>query len=135
MSHDLTQGLVAHSFSLNFDSAIENELNLGPMAPTEWGGTDVNPGPSFFSIYGPFSTGVGSTVESGGPPAGRINNFESALNTVTGEFLPPNGAAYTVGTFTATAPARYRVGQAFFTTTFRPSIMRWHVGVPGKPRP
>jgi hypothetical protein len=113
MSHDLAQGVVLHSFSLNFDSALENELNLGPMASVEWAGTDTDPSPFFFQPYSPFTTGV-TTLESGGPPAGRINSFESAT-IVSSKPLPANGAAYTVGTFTATAPARYRVGQAFFS--------------------
>jgi hypothetical protein len=111
MSHDLTQGLVAHSFSLNFDTALENELNLGPMAQAEWGGTDVDPGPSV-QLYVPGSLGV-TTNESSGAAAGRINSYESAANVGV---LPANGATYTVGTSTGTAPARYRVGQAFFTT-------------------
>src|SRR5262245_44153024 len=42
LSHDLTQGMIGHMFSLNFDTGLENELNLGPMAPVEWNGTDVN---------------------------------------------------------------------------------------------
>jgi len=114
MSHDLTQGLLGHTFSLNFDSATENELNLGPMAQTEWVGTDVHPGPEF-SAYSPLTTGVATTVESGGPPAGRINSFES-YNIDYTRVLPRNGVAYTVGTSTGTAPARYRVAQAYFTT-------------------
>ena len=113
LSHDLTQGMIGHMFSLNFDTGLENELNLGPMAPVEWAGTDVNPG-FLVAVYGPFTAGVQSTNESTGALAGRINSFDSAV--ITGEVLPRNGAEYTVGTFTATAPARYRVGQAFFTT-------------------
>ena len=112
MSHDLTQGMIGHMFSLNFDTGLENELNLGPMVPVEWAGTDVDPG--FLSaIYGPVTVGVGSTRESSGALAGRINSYESSV--IIG-VLPANGVTYTVGTFTATAPARYRVGQAFFTT-------------------
>jgi len=112
MSHNLTQGLAIHTFSLNFDSLIENELNLGPMGQTEWAGTDVNPGLGT-DTYGILNTGV-TVLESGGPPVGRINSFESAA--IVG-VLPANGVAYTVGTSTATAPSRYRVGQAFFTVT------------------
>jgi hypothetical protein len=112
LSHDLTQGLVLHSISLRFDTALEDELNLGPMAQAEWIGTDTDPSPFFFAPYSPFTTGV-TTLESTGSAAGRINSFESATNYGP---LPANGAAYSVGTFTATAPARYRVGQAFFTT-------------------
>jgi hypothetical protein len=112
LSHDLTQGMIGHLFSLNFDTGLENELNLGPMAPVEWAGTDVHPG--FFStIYGPLTAGVQSTRESSGALAGRINSYDSSV--IFG-VLPANGVTYTVGTFTATAPARYRVGQAFFTT-------------------
>jgi hypothetical protein len=114
LSHDLAQGLLAHSISLRFDTALEDELNLGSMAPTEWGGTDVNPNPFLFGIYSPLTTGV-ATLESSGATAGRINSFESFINTVTDENLPANGAAYSIGTFTATAPARYRIGQAYFT--------------------
>jgi hypothetical protein len=114
MTHDLTQGLKRHSVSLNFDSAIENELNLGSMVPSEWFGIDVDPSPFVIEMYGPFSgPGAQSKVESAGPPAGRINSFESGA--ILG-VLPPNGVAYTVGTFSATAPARYRIGQAYFTT-------------------
>ena len=113
MSHDLTQGLMAHSFSLNFDTDLDNELNLGPMASVEWVGTDVDPG-FRFAPYSPLQAGV-TTNESSGASAGRINSFESAL-VISPAVLPRNGAAYTVGTFTATAPARYRVGQAYFTT-------------------
>ena len=40
LSHDLTQGLTSHSFSLNFDTALNDDLDLGPMAPVEWAGTD-----------------------------------------------------------------------------------------------
>ena len=56
MSHDLTQGLESHTFSLNFDTSLDNELNLGPMAQTEWSGTDVHPGrascQSLLAVYG-----------------------------------------------------------------------------------
>ena len=109
LSHDLTQGLESHTFSLNFDTSLDNELNLGPMAQMEWAGTDVHPGTPV-ETYGPFTGGV-TVLESSGVVAGRINSFESASFGV----LPRNGAAYTVGTFSATAPARYRIGQAFFT--------------------
>jgi len=112
MSHDLAGGIKTHTFSINFDSPIDNELNLGPMAAVEWGGTDVDPGVPI-SNYLPITVGLAGTVESGGPPTGRINSFESgALIGV----LPANGVAYTVGTVTATAPASYRIGQAFFTS-------------------
>jgi hypothetical protein len=110
LSHDVVLGLEQHSFSLNFDTGLENELNLGPMASVEWGGTDTNPS-GVNDLYGALSTGV-STLDSTGAVAGRINSYESAS---LGQPLPRNSAAYSVGTFTATAPARYRVGQAFFT--------------------
>jgi hypothetical protein len=117
LSHNLPQGLESHSFSLNFDTALDNELNLAPMASVEWGGTDVNPDPASHFQYGALSTGV-TTLDSTGANAGRINSFESF--TMFG-VLPANGAAYSVGTYTATAPARYRVGQAFFTNTGFPN--------------
>ena len=111
LSHDLTQGEESHTFSLNFDTALDNELNfLGGMAPLEWVGTDVDPGAGI-NTYGPLTGGV-TTLESSGVVAGRVNSFESAGFAN----LPRNGAAYTVGTSTATAPARYRVGQVFFST-------------------
>src|SRR4029450_2064367 len=56
-----------------------------------------------------------TTLESTGAVAGRINSFESVNDFFGTQLLPRNGAAYSVGTWTATAPARYRVGQAFFT--------------------
>ena len=108
LSHNETSGLVGHTFSLNFDNDLD--LNL-PMAPVEWSGTDGNPGP-LADIYGPFTAGLGGTVESSGSTTGRINSYDSASVTT---LLPNTGAAYSVGTFTATAPASYRVGQAFFT--------------------
>jgi hypothetical protein len=101
--------LESHTFSLDFDVS-ENELNLGPMAQTEWSGFDTDPGPGT-ATYGPFTSGLTST-ESTGSNTGRINNFESASLTYN---LPATGLAYSVGTYTATAPTRYRVGQAFFT--------------------
>jgi PEP-CTERM motif len=108
LTHNLTQGLGGHSVSLNFDT----DLNLGPMASVEWAGTDVNPDPAQNFAYSALSTGV-TTAESPGPGGpGRINSYESA--SLMG-VLPANGLAYSVGTHTATAPARYRIGQAFFT--------------------
>jgi len=111
MSHDLTQGIKAHAFSLNFDLSPENELNLGPMAQAEWAGTDVDPSGTS-SPYAPV-TGAPTTVESPALPSGRINSYEAGA--VIG-VLPRNGVAYSVGTFTATAPTSYRIGQAFFTS-------------------
>jgi hypothetical protein len=87
----------------------EDELNLGPMPQLEWSGFDADPGPGS-AVYGPFTAGL-TTTESTGGNTGRINNFESAGLL---QNLPANGLAYSVGTFTATAPVRYRVGQAFF---------------------
>ena len=115
MTHDLTQGMAAHSFSLSFDTSLENELNLGPMAPLEWNGSDTDPSPFLFLLYGPITNGVSSTAESSGSSAGRINSFES-LVVDSSRPLPRNGAVYSVGTFSGTAPARYRVAQVFFTT-------------------
>jgi hypothetical protein len=112
MSHDLTQGIKAHAFSINFDLSPQNELNLGPMAQVEWAGTDVDPSAAV-SNYLPVTVGVAGTTESPNPSSGRINSYEAgALIGV----LPANGAAYSVGTFTATAPGSYRIGQAFFTS-------------------
>lgn len=83
------------------------------MASVEWSGTDVNPAPADNFGYFGLSTGV-STLDSTGGNAGRINSYESAAQAGS---LPANGLAYSVGTHTATAPAWYRVGQAFFTVT------------------
>jgi len=107
-------GIESHAFSLQFDTNLENELNLGPMANTEWSGTDTDPSGGT-SIYGTFTAGL-TSLESSGASLGRINNYESAS---LGLNLPATGVAYSylVGTvtFTATAPARYLVGAAFFT--------------------
>jgi hypothetical protein len=112
LTHDEVLGLGAHVFSLNFDTDLGNELNLtGGMSPLEWAGTDTHPGPAT-ELYGPFTAGLGGTRESTGLVAGRLNSFDSATLYTP---LPRTGLAYTVGTFTATAPARYRVGQVFFT--------------------
>jgi len=115
MTHNLDTtmgfGMESHTFSLDFDTALENELNLGPMAQLEWAGSDVDPNPSVSNAYAPLTGGM-TTTESG-PGVGRINSIESAgfLD------LPANGSVYSVGTFSATAPVRYRVAQAFFTVT------------------
>jgi MYXO-CTERM domain-containing protein len=116
LRHDLTQGLESHTFSLNFDTALDNELSFtAGMAPVEWAGSDVDPGTGV-SSYGPFTAGL--TIQESTPSqAGRVNSFESG--GLTG-VLPANGLAYTVGTSTATAPARYRVGQVFFTAINTP---------------
>jgi hypothetical protein len=113
MSHDLTQGIKAHTFSVNFDLALENELNLGPMAQAEWAGTDVNPSPTITQNYLPVTTGYAGTVESPNVSSGRVNSNDSGA--LVGS-LPRTGMAYSVGTFTATAPGSYRVGQLFFTS-------------------
>jgi hypothetical protein len=113
LTHDEVVGVDAHVFSLNFDTDLGNELNLtGGMPPVEWAGTDTHPGGAT-ELYGPFTAGLGGTVESSGAIAGRLNSYDSG--TVLSTNLPRTGLAYTVGTFTATAPASYRVGQAFFT--------------------
>lgn len=111
LSHDLPVGLETFTFSLNFDSALDNELNFGAMAPVEWAGSDVDPGPAV-STFGPFTVGM-TTLESTGAVGGRVNSIESG--GLTG-VLPANGVAYSVGTASATAPARYRVAQVFFVT-------------------
>ena len=112
LSHDLAEGLFAHTFSLNFDTALNNFLDLGPMASVEWVGSDVYPGPHL-TAYEPLTPGM-TTRESTLAVAGRINSIESAGF----QDLPANGQVYSVGTFTATAPAApYRVAQIFFTAT------------------
>jgi len=111
LSHDVAAGFESHSFSLNFDTALDNELNLGPMPSVEWGGSDVDPNPGNTASYSALSSGV-STLDSTAVNAGRINSYESAALIGV---LPANLTAYSIGTHTATAPARYRVGQAFFT--------------------
>jgi hypothetical protein len=113
LAHDVPQGFESHSVSVNFDTQLANELNLGPMATVEWAGTDVNPDPAQNFSYSALSTGV-STADSGLGTAGRANSFESAA---LAGVLPANSAAYSIGTHTATAPARYRIGQIFFTAT------------------
>jgi hypothetical protein len=113
LSHNVAQGFESHSVSVNFDTDLGNELNLGPMATVEWAGTDVNPDPAQSFSYSALSTGV-TTLDSTGANAGRANSFESAA---LAGVLPANGVAYSVGTHTATAPARYRIGQVFFTAT------------------
>jgi hypothetical protein len=113
LSHNVAAGFESHSVSVNFDTQLANELNLGPMATVEWAGTDVNPDPGQNFAYSALSTGV-TTLDSGVGTAGRANSFESAA---LAGVLPANGVAYSVGTHTATAPARYRIGQMFFTAT------------------
>jgi hypothetical protein len=112
--HNEVGGMQGHGISLNFDTDLLNELNLaaGTMVAVEWAGTDMNPSLAI-ELYGP-AAGLGGEVESSGATAGRINNFESLTGTSLLS-LPINGAVYTVGTFSALAPASYRIGQAFFT--------------------
>jgi len=114
MSHDETSGIDAHAFSLNFDTDLGNELDFTGMAAIEWTGTDADPSGAS-QVYGPFTSGTQGTVESTGAVAGRVNSVESG--SVTANNLPRNGVAYSVGTFTATAPATYRVAQVFFIVT------------------
>jgi len=112
LSHNAPGGMSGHGFSLNFDTDLLNELNLGAMGAVEWSGTDNDPSPSS-APYGPISAGVilATPESTTGGVSGRINTIESGG---LGFALPVNGAAYSVGTFTATAPARYRVAQVFF---------------------
>jgi hypothetical protein len=113
LTHDEATGLNAHTFSVNFDTDLGNELNFtAGMAPVEWAGTDTNPGP-LTEVYGPFTAGTEGTVESSGALVGRINSYDSGSVLQTN--LPATGVAYSFGSFTATAPASYRVAQAFFT--------------------
>jgi len=111
MTHNEVNGLSAHGISLNFDTDLLNELNInGAMTPVEWGGSDIDPGTGT-TVYGPFD-GAPLFIESS-PGGGRVNTIESGSASVL--VLPATGAAYTVGSTTATAPARYRIGQVFFT--------------------
>jgi len=112
LTHDIPTGISGHGFSLNFDSDLLNELNVNPaMAPSEWAGTDLDPN-MVINLYAPLDATPSPIIESVlGGPAGRIALFESVNITQT---LPMNGAVYTIGTGSNTAPARYRVGQAFF---------------------
>jgi len=114
LSHDEAAGILAHSFSINFDVDLLNELNLDPaMAPVEWIGTDTNPGP-LFGAYVPFNAGTPSPIESTtGVTGGRVKSLESGTLSIDAP-LPPTGATYAVGSFTGTAPSFYRVGQIFF---------------------
>jgi hypothetical protein len=114
LSHDLTQGIAAEAFSLNFDTNGENELNLnaGTMGAIDWTGSDVHPGPAS-DVYGPIATGVTSHESPGPGSTGRVNSFDSGFGVSA--YLPDNIGTYSVGTFVGTAPASYRVGQAFFT--------------------
>jgi len=111
MTHDETAGINIAFFSLNFDTDLLNELNIGAMPPVNWAGTDVDPGTGV-ALYGPVGVPAVSPESSLGV-AGRIDTFDSL--TTSGLVLPQSGLAYTVGTVTATAPARYRVGQVFFS--------------------
>ena len=114
LSHDEPGGLCAHTFSINFDVDLLNELNAGAMGAVEWIGTDTDPSGFRSAAYGPLSHGsIPATPDSSAGAAGRFNTIESALIDPTA-VLPANGAAYTVGSTTATAPARYRVAQVFF---------------------
>src|SRR5262245_62065974 len=61
LTHDEVTGMNAHTFSINFDTDLGNELNFtGGMAPVEWSGTDTNPGP-LAEVYGPFTAGLEGT--------------------------------------------------------------------------
>lgn len=114
LSHNEPGGLVGHGFSLNFDTDLLNELNAGAMGTVEWVGSDTDPSlaSGVSNNYSPISVGnIPATPDSSAGAAGRFNLIESASLTAQ---LPVNGAAYTVGSVTATAPARYRVAQAFF---------------------
>jgi len=112
LTHDIPTGLSGHGFSLRFDTDLLNELNLGAMAPAEWAGTDLDPN-AVVNLYAPLDSTPSPLQESTtGGLMGFIHLFESVNIT---QVLPMNGAVYTVGTGSALAPARYRVGQAFFS--------------------
>jgi hypothetical protein len=112
LSQNEPGGIKGHGFSLNFDTDGLNELNVGAMAGVEWSGTDGDPTMAGSSLYQPISSGsIPATPDSSAGVTGRLNLFESGSLGIP---LRENGVAYTVGTVTATAPARYRVGQVFF---------------------
>jgi len=111
MEHNLAApfGMESHTFSLNFDTALENELNLSAMAAVEWNGSDVIPGGAV--DYFPLTLNT-VNQESTVAVVGKVNSIESAGLTAN---LPASGALYSVGTTSILAPARYRVAQVFFT--------------------
>ena len=115
LTHDDPVGIQAHAISINFDVDLLNELNAGAMGAVEWVGTDTDPGPAT-STYSPVSVGnIPATPESTtGGVSGRFKTIESATLNQNAT-LPINGAAYTVGSSTGTAPARYRVAQVYFS--------------------
>src|SRR5262245_61313876 len=77
LTHNEATGINGHVFSLNFDTDLLNELNLtGGMPPTEWSGTDTNPGPGTTDLYSPFTAGLGGTDESTAALAGRLNSYD-----------------------------------------------------------
>jgi hypothetical protein len=112
LTHNDPDTLSIHAFSLNYDTALENELNVNTaMAQTnEWGGSDTDPGGAS-QLYAPLTGGLSGFVESTGVLAGRVNTYESGA---LGPGLPANGLLYSVGTASATAPATYRVGFVTF---------------------
>jgi hypothetical protein len=93
------QTLAGHGISLNFDTDLQNELNL--FAPTvggrEWAGTTFGATAMTAGSYNPLTPGVGPPlpVESGLGTPGRISTFESAKPTA-GQYLPVG--TYTIGT-------------------------------------
>jgi len=85
-----TQRLGGHFVSLNFDTDFGDELNL--LGQGEWSGSTYGA-----SSYGPIVPGTGTTVESSGGSAGRINLFESGqLSGPLG--LPTTAGFYVIGT-------------------------------------
>ena len=113
LSHDLTAGpRDVHSSRSTSTPRLDNELNLGPMAPVGVGGHRTSiPGPAVATLRAVHGRRDDVGVDRRAWRAASTRSRAAALVGV----LPANGAAYTVGTYTATAPARYRVGQAFFT--------------------
>jgi hypothetical protein len=115
LTHDEPGGLTAYMISLDFDVDLLNELNAGALGAVEWMGTDTDPGPNFNNYVPLNCCNIPATPESTtGDLSGRFNSIESATIDYSAP-LPINGAAYTVGSTTATAPARYRVAQVFFS--------------------
>jgi len=84
------QRLGAHGISLNFDTDLGNELNL--LIAKEWTGSSYGA-----SNYSPTSPGTGSTVESTGGIAGRINLYESGQQSGPAG-LPTTAGYYVIGT-------------------------------------
>jgi len=92
MTTDQTLG--AHGVSLNFDTDLGNELNLlNPVGGKNWSGSTFGT-TTMVSQYAEISP-VGTTAESTGAMAGRINTFNSGV--LSGPLFLPVGS-YAIGT-------------------------------------